>query len=60
MEKNFKADKLFVRVFDTRAEMGAAAASDISAGIKIVIYSVCQINGGLQHACGIKSCQESC
>ena len=34
MEKNFKADQLFVRVFDTRAEMGDAAAKDISAGIK--------------------------
>lgn len=42
--KTFKKDKLEVRIFDTRAEMGVAAAKDVSACIKQLLNEKPYIN----------------
>lgn len=40
----FQKDKLDIKIFDTRAEMGKAAADDIAAGIKTLLAEKDEIN----------------
>lgn len=42
--KTFKKDKLDVNIYDSRAEMGAAAARDVSAKIKELLKSKSELN----------------